>query len=154
TDCPLYLAGCSFMTLIDANAQLDVLPASMLFQTFASWHLRCHAENVMGSSDVNSNLLDLTMQVQDLQRRVSSLEQRLAGAVTHPPPPEPPQIPPLPDVPAVPHLPPDILPVLGRALVAIAGAYVLRALTMRTWRPQLSRPFRHTNECIWAAESR
>jgi hypothetical protein len=83
----------------------------------------------MGSSDVNSDLLDLTMQLQDLQRRVLRLEQRLGEGLTHPASPETPQIPPLLDVPAVPHMPPDILPVLGRALVAIAGAYVLRALT-------------------------
>src|SRR6516225_7261498 len=83
----------------------------------------------MGSSDVNSDLLDLTMQLQDLQRRVLRLEQRLGEGLTHPASPETPQIPPLLDVPAVPHMPPDILPVLGRTLVAIAGAYVLRALT-------------------------
>jgi hypothetical protein len=80
----------------------------------------------MGSSDPNPDLLDLTMQVQDLQRRVLSLEQRVGEGVTHPAPQETPQVPLLLEVP---HIPPDILPVLGRALVAIAGAYVLRALT-------------------------
>jgi hypothetical protein len=103
----------------------------LLFQAFADWHPRCHAHDMMGysSSDVNQDLVDLTMQVRDLQRRVSSLEQRLGEGVTHPIAQETPQVTPLPDFPAVPHMPPDVLPVLGRALVAIAGAYVLRALS-------------------------
>jgi hypothetical protein len=65
----------------------------------------------------------LTVQVQDLQRRVLILEQRSGEPAIRPITPEKLVNP------AVPHLPPNILPVLGRVLMAIAGAYVLRALT-------------------------
>ena len=70
----------------------------------------------------------LVRDVQDLQRRVRTLEQRLgAGA-------EPTAAVELPRTEAGaaetgPHLPPNTLPILGRALLAIAGAYVLRTLT-------------------------
>ena len=65
---------------------------------------------------------ELVREVHDLQRRVRKLEQSLGTGAE----------------PAAPlrtreetssRLPPNLLPVLGRALVAIAGAYVLRALT-------------------------
>jgi len=65
---------------------------------------------------------ELVREVHDLQRRVRNLEQRLGEDAE-------------PDAPlrtreeTNPRLPPNLLPVLGRALVAVAGAYVLRALT-------------------------
>jgi hypothetical protein len=67
---------------------------------------------------------DLVRQVADLQQRVQNLEKRVGTAVEVP-------IAPV-STPAVAtgfDLPPAILPVMGRMLVAIAGAYVLRALT-------------------------
>jgi len=70
---------------------------------------------------------DLIAQIQDLRQRVENLENRLAIPVA-------PQVLPVPAVSAVPPasdfvLPTNIVPVLGRMLVGIAGAYVLRALT-------------------------
>ena len=76
----------------------------------------------MTETDIGALVRDL----QDLQRRVRDLEQRL-GAGAEP-------------APAVetsgaaeeesgPRLPPNALPAFGRALLAIAGAYVLRTLT-------------------------
>src|SRR5579872_7246806 len=68
---------------------------------------------------------DLIHQFEDLRQRVVLLEQRLGSIAPTPLPPET----------ASPHpiagfdLPPNLMPVLGRMLVAIAGAYVLRALT-------------------------
>jgi hypothetical protein len=74
------------------------------------------------------DLGELILQVQDLRQRVLNLEQRLGirctvapgaeGACLRPPPIFRPD-----------RLPPNTVPVLGRMLVAIAGAYVLRALT-------------------------
>jgi len=70
-------------------------------------------------------------QIQDLQRRVLMLEQRLAtdtvvrAATTD----LPPAAAPGPAIARSVHVPPNVLPVLRRVLLAIAGAYVLRALT-------------------------
>jgi hypothetical protein len=67
----------------------------------------------------------LVRDVQDLQRRVRDLEQRLgtgaepAAAVEAPAEAKE----------SGPSLPPNALPAFGRALLAIAGAYVLRTLT-------------------------
>jgi len=71
-------------------------------------------------------------QIQDLQRRVLSLEQRLGtdpvmsrtttGQMTTKTAADP-------EFPVDLHIPSNVLPVLGRVLVGIAGAYVLRALT-------------------------
>jgi len=72
---------------------------------------------------------DLILQVRDLQQRVLNLEKRLGATVAAQEAPVP-----VPSLPAGFDLPPNVLPpnmvpVLGRMLVAIAGAYVLRALT-------------------------
>ena len=66
---------------------------------------------------------DLVRNVQDLERRVRKLEQRLGENAETAAPVE--------AHPAGAHslLPPNMLPILGGALLAIAGAYVLRALT-------------------------
>jgi len=79
---------------------------------------------------VSNDIGDLILQVEDLKQRVLNLEERLGAIAT--PPAVPAAAPPLPapafDVsPGV--LPSNMVPVLGRMLVAIAGAYVLRALT-------------------------
>ena len=67
---------------------------------------------------------DLILQVEDLRQRVLNLETRL-GIAAHPVVPEA-----TPLVPAVGlDLSPGMVPVLGRMLLGIAGAYVLRALT-------------------------
>ncbi len=74
---------------------------------------------------VSGNLGELILEVQDLRRRVLNLEERLGTTVAARPE-VPVSAPPL----AVGFgLPPNVVPVLGRMLVAIAGAYVLRALT-------------------------
>jgi len=82
---------------------------------------------VLGSDDLG----DLILQVQDLRQRVLNLEKRLGTAAAAPEVPA--AVPPLPaagfDLPAGFDLQPNIVPVMGRMLVAIAGAYVLRALT-------------------------
>jgi hypothetical protein len=65
---------------------------------------------------------ELVREVHDLQRRVRNLEQRLGEGAE-------PVAPLRTREETSPRLPPNLLPVLGRALVAIAGAYVLRALT-------------------------
>jgi len=86
----------------------------------------------MGPSSAGTDtelLRDLTVQIQDLRRRVLFLEQRLEEISNCAIAPETSRVTPVPEIPAVPHLPPDVLPVLGRVLVAIAGAYVLRALS-------------------------
>lgn len=81
------------------------------------------------SGDVSA----LILQVRDLQRRVLNLEERLGMESKIPVPQESPVSPPQPQTsPYLPSdfdLPPNMLPVLGRMFVAIAGAYVLRALT-------------------------
>ncbi|MGA2877612.1 MAG: hypothetical protein ABSG13_01540 [Bryobacteraceae bacterium] len=79
----------------------------------------------------SGNLSELILQVQDLQRRVLNLEARLAStAAAREGPVAAPEVPVLPPpLPAWFGLPPNTVPVLGRMLVAIAGAYVLRALT-------------------------
>ncbi len=77
----------------------------------------------------------LVRDLQDLQRRVQNLEQRL-GARDGPPAdaeepataePEKALAPTAAD--AGPGLPPNALPIFGRALLAIAGGYILRTLT-------------------------
>jgi hypothetical protein len=76
-------------------------------------------------------LEDLILQVHDLQQRVLNLEKRLGSAVAS----ETLPVAETPPAAAVAELAPDLdlpsntVPVLGRMLVAIAGAYVLRALT-------------------------
>jgi hypothetical protein len=88
------------------------------------------SEPVHGSGD----LADLTLQVRDLQRRVLNLEARLETAAANP------QLPateapaheapaPTADLPAAFDLPSNMVALLGRMLIAIAGAYVLRTLT-------------------------
>ena len=69
-----------------------------------------------------ADLGELVREVHDLQRRVRNLEQRLGERAE-------PVVQPKTQEEASSRLPPNLLPVLGRALVAIAGAYVLRALT-------------------------
>ena len=64
---------------------------------------------------------ELIRQVRDLQNRVLSLEQRLGGVPAQPAV-FPEEVPSLPDAASA-------LPVVGRALLGIAGAYLLRALT-------------------------
>jgi len=77
-----------------------------------------------GSPQGSGDLGELILQVQDLRQRVLNLEERLGSTVAAPKAPV--SAPPLP---AVFGLPPNTVPVLGRMIVAIAGAYVLRALT-------------------------
>jgi hypothetical protein len=66
---------------------------------------------------------DLLREIQDLERRVRKLEQRLSESLELATPPETREVEP------GALLPPNLLPMLGGALLAIAGAYVLRALT-------------------------
>jgi hypothetical protein len=66
---------------------------------------------------------DLLREIQALERRVRKLEQRLSESPELAAPPETPEVEP------GALLPPNLLPMLGGALLAIAGAYVLRALT-------------------------
>jgi len=84
-----------------------------------------------GSPQGSGDLSELTLQVQDLRQRVLNLEERLGSTVAAPGMSvEAPEVPVLaPPLPAWFGLPPNTVPVLGRMLVAIAGAYVLRALT-------------------------
>jgi hypothetical protein len=74
---------------------------------------------------------ELIRQVQDLQRRVLTLEQRLGDSTICATTPDAAVIAPVPvsGTPSGLGLSPNALPMLGRVLVAIAGAYVLRALT-------------------------
>jgi hypothetical protein len=72
----------------------------------------------------SGDLGDLILEVRDLQQRVLNLEERLGTTVATP---KAPVAAPL--LPARFDLPPNLVPVLGRMLLAIAGAYVLRALT-------------------------
>lgn len=65
----------------------------------------------------------LAHEVEELRERVVSLEQRLGTQPVLPQPPE------AASLPAAIHLPPNMVTLLGRMLLAIAGAYVLRALT-------------------------
>ena len=78
-----------------------------------------------GSAPSRDEVGDLMLQVQNLQQRVLNLEKRLGTVAT---PPEILEAAPQPPA-GVFDLPPNVVPVLGRMLVAIAGAYVLRALT-------------------------
>jgi len=74
---------------------------------------------------------ELIQQVQDLQRRVLMLEQHLGNRIIGATSPDAAVIAPVPvsRTPARLDLAPNALPMLGTVLVAIAGAYVLRALT-------------------------
>ncbi len=70
------------------------------------------------------DLGELIVQVQDLRQRVLKLEERLGSTVAAS------EVPlSAPPLPIGFGLPPNALPVLGRMLIALAGAYVLRALT-------------------------
>ena len=73
----------------------------------------------MTEPDIGALVRDL----QDLQRRVQNLEERLGAGV------EPVASVATPATEAGPTLPPNALPTFGRAVLAIAGAYVLRTLT-------------------------
>ncbi len=77
-----------------------------------------------GPDPRSGDLGELILQVQDLRQRVLKLEERL-GTVAAPKAPGPASAP----LPAGFELPRNTVPVLGRMLLAIAGAYVLRALT-------------------------
>ena len=79
-----------------------------------------NSDPTLGSGDLG----ELILQVQDLRQRVLNLEERLGTAVAAPKisVSEPP-------LPTGFDLPSNTVPVLGRMLLAIAGAYVLRALT-------------------------
>ncbi len=79
------------------------------------------SDAALGSRELD----DLVLQVQDLQQRVSKLEERLGPAEATPKAAV--AAPPLP--PTLFDLPPNPVPVLGRMVLAIAGAYILRALT-------------------------
>jgi hypothetical protein len=72
----------------------------------------------------SGDFAELILQVQDLRQRVLKLEERL-GTVAAPKAPVLASAP----LPAGFGLPPNTVPVLGRMVLAIAGAYVLRALT-------------------------
>jgi hypothetical protein len=82
-----------------------------------------------GAAPESSDLADLILQVQDLRQRILKLEERLgpevAATAAHVPAPTPAPA----DIPVLFELPPNTVAVLGRMLVAIAGAYILRALT-------------------------
>ncbi len=78
----------------------------------------------LGPTPGSGDLGELILQVQDLRQRVLNLEERLGATAAAQ------GLPVLaPPIPAGFDLPPNTVPVLGRMLVAIAGAYVLRALT-------------------------
>jgi hypothetical protein len=77
-----------------------------------------------GPAQGSGDLGELILQVQDLRRRVLNLEERLGVTASTPK-----VTVPAPPPPAGFDLPPNTVPVLGRMLLAIAGAYVLRALT-------------------------
>lgn len=81
-----------------------------------------HSGPAAGSDEIG----DLISQVADLRQRVTNLENRL-GMTASASPTGSESVPPL-TLPGV-DLSPSLVPVLGRTLIAIAGAYVLRALT-------------------------
>lgn len=70
-------------------------------------------------ADLSRELRELAEAVRDLQHRVAALEQRAPAPVSTAP------APPLRDL----RVSSDVVPTIGRALLAIAGAYLLRALT-------------------------
>ncbi len=74
------------------------------------------------SSGLSPETGELIRTVRDLEQRVLRLEERLSPAAR-------PSAPPAPAPTGEVRLSPNALPVIGRALLAIAGAYVLRALT-------------------------
>lgn len=71
-------------------------------------------------------ILDLRSEVHALERRVSALEHRAPAIAAHP------EALPVPEL----AVSPDTIPALGRALLAIAGAYLLRALTEMSLLPR------------------
>jgi hypothetical protein len=74
------------------------------------------------SSGISPDLQELMRNVHDLEQRVLRIEERLPQPVAE-------SATPAPEAPAGTLVPPNALPVIGRALLAVAGAYVLRALT-------------------------
>ncbi len=74
---------------------------------------------------------EMTRQIRDLQQRVRSLEGRIAGSMTEssPAPELSPLSPPAPGSPRPTLDAATALPVFGKGLLGIAGAYLLRALT-------------------------
>lgn len=79
-----------------------------------------------GQSPGSDELADLILEVRDLRQRVVNLEARLGAAAATPAAAAP--LPPLFEMPRG-VVPANTVAVLGRMLIAIAGAYVLRALT-------------------------
>lgn len=73
----------------------------------------------------SGDLTELILQVKDLRQRVSNLEERMGATLAPAPKASVPASPP----PAGLEVPRNVVPVVGKMLVAIAGAYVLRALT-------------------------
>ncbi len=76
-------------------------------------------------ADLSEAERELTREVRDLERRVSNLEQRVGKAVSVP------DATPTPDSGVLPALPmfAEAVPIFGIALLGIAGAYLLRAMT-------------------------
>ena len=76
-------------------------------------------------ADLSEAERELTDELRDLERRVSNLEQRIGSAVSIP------EAAPTPEPGARPGLPmfAEAVPVFGIALLGIAGAYLLRAMT-------------------------
>ena len=131
------MAFCDARRIADRHCPFDpALPDSVGTTEAASAlggaeGLMTASEDAMSAPSTNSDpapgsgdLGELILQVQDLRQRVLNLEKRLGTTVAAPEVPV--SAPPLP---GGFDLPPNIVPVLGRMLVAIAGAYVLRALT-------------------------
>ncbi len=74
-------------------------------------------------------LRDLILRVRNLEHRIDNIEQRLGDLSISVGPTEITKPPHEADVDAKPALPPNFLSVVGRVLLVIAGAYVLRSLT-------------------------
>jgi hypothetical protein len=89
------------------------------------------APSLTANSESPQDLSELTRQVQELRQRVLTLEQRLGEGTLHAAEAEGAVLAPAPVSEATPGLrvSSTALPALGRALLAMAGAYLLRALT-------------------------
>ena len=89
------------------------------------------APSLTANPEPPQDLSELTRQVQDLQQRVLTLEQRLGEGTVRAAEAEVAGLAPAPVSEAALGLrvPSSALPALGRALLAMAGAYLLRALT-------------------------